>query len=292
MNIRFLETFLCIVEEGSVASAARKLHLTATAMAQRIKALEDEIGVALLYRTGRTMQVTPEGKAILPKVRELIAGSKALKQLALMQDVAGELRIGVLPTLLSMLVPDVLTHLNEQFPQLVLSIELGFSSGLYRQLANDEIDLALLVTPLFPLSKEYCRLHHHQEKFVVVAPATLKGRTAHDLLKTEPFIRYHQQSWGGIVADRYLQSQNIQVNKRFDLNTLDAIVSLVSSGCGISLIPDWQPLFSDRKNIIKFPLPEPAPSRDIGILYKYNSAKKNLIAPVIEQLFLDKNEEK
>lgn len=49
MNIRFLETFLYIAEEGSVASAARKMHLTATAMAQRIKTLEDEIGVTLLY---------------------------------------------------------------------------------------------------------------------------------------------------------------------------------------------------------------------------------------------------
>ncbi|MEX6313646.1 LysR substrate-binding domain-containing protein [Providencia manganoxydans] len=85
-----------------------------------------------------------------------------------------------------------------------------------------------------------------------------------------------------------MQSQNIQVNKRFDLNTLDAIVSLVSSGCGISLIPDWQPLFSDRKNIIKFPLPEPAPSRDIGILYKYNSAKKTLLPPLLSNCFLIK----
>ncbi len=286
MDTRFLETFLCIVEEGSVASAARKLHLTATAMAKRINTLENEIGVQLLYRTGRTMQVTPEGKAIIPKVRELIANSKSLKQLATTHEIAGELRIGVLPTLLSMLVPNVLTTLNEQYPQLVLSIELGFSNGLYKQLANDEIDIALLVAPLFPLTKEFCWLDHHQEKFVVVAPAAMKGRSAHDLLSHEPFIRYHQRSWGGIVADRYLQAQVINVNKRFDLNTLDAIVALVSSGCGVSLIPNWQPLFRENHNVVTLPLPEPAPSRDIGLLYKYNSANRALIHPVIEQLFL------
>lgn len=237
------------------------------------------------------MQVTPEGKAIIPKIRELIAGSKALKQLATVHNVAGELRTGVLPTLLSMLVPNVLIRLNEQFPQLTLSIELDFSSGLYRRITRDELDIVLLVAPLFPLSKEFCWLDHHQERFIVVAPATMKGRTAHDILSTEPFIRYHQQSWGGIVADRYLQALGIQVNKRFDLNTLDAIVTLVRHGCGVSLIPDWQPMYPDRKNLIALSLPEPAPNRDIGILYKHNSSKRALIAPVVEQLFLSKNEE-
>ncbi len=286
MNIRFLESFVCVVEEGSVASAARRLHLTATAVAQRIKALEDELGVLLLIRSGRTMKVTSEGYAILPKAKELIVSSRVLKQLATVNSIAGELRIGILPTLMSMLVPDVLSQLNKLYPQLILSTELGFSSDLYRRLEQGDIDLAILVMPYFPLSKEFCWQFHHEEKFVVVAPAYLTHKDALSLLKTEPFIRYHQRSWGGIVADKYLQSQGIEVNKRFDVNTLDAIVALVAKGCGISLIPDWRPLHQYKNTIIKYSLPEPAPSRETGILWKRSSPLQHLITLVVEQLFL------
>lgn len=284
MNIRFLESFLYVVEEGSVVSAARRLHLTATAVAQRIKALENELDVTLLSRTGQTMKATPAGLAILPKARDLIAGCNELKQLANFDKLYGNLRIGILPTLLSMLVPDAIYILSKNYPQLIISLKPGFSYDLYKQILQDQIDLALLVSPAFPLAKELCWRSHHSEKFVVIASANLKEHDSIELLHTRPFIQYHQYSWGGIVANKYLQSLGIEVKKFLEINTTDAIISLVTKGYGISLIPDYQSLHEYKNKIIKHPLPEPSPERNIGLLYKYNSPLQHLIKPVVRQL--------
>ena len=67
MDTRFLETFLMAVDNGSIAEAARRLNLTAAAVAKRIRALENEIGTALLSRSGRTIRPTEAGAAIVER---------------------------------------------------------------------------------------------------------------------------------------------------------------------------------------------------------------------------------
>ena len=82
MDTRFLETFVAVVENGSIAEAARRLNLTAAAVAQRIQALQDEIGVALLSRSGRTVRPTEAGTAILGRARDFLVEVRDLKSIA------------------------------------------------------------------------------------------------------------------------------------------------------------------------------------------------------------------
>src|SRR5260370_1832749 len=81
MDTRFLDSFVTVVDSGSIAEAARRLKLTPTAVAQRIRALESEIGVDLVVRSGRTVQPTEAGAAILARARMFLGEVRDLKSL-------------------------------------------------------------------------------------------------------------------------------------------------------------------------------------------------------------------
>src|SRR5260370_14224452 len=82
MDTRFLESFVTVVDGGSIAEAARRLNLTSAAVAQRIRALESEIGARLLFRSGRNVRPTEAGAAILARARNFLGEVRDLKSIA------------------------------------------------------------------------------------------------------------------------------------------------------------------------------------------------------------------
>src|SRR5258708_2454458 len=122
MDTRFLDSFVTVVECGSIAEAARHLNLTAAGVAQRIRALELEIGAPLLARAGRTVRPTAVASAILSQVRTVQREIRDLKSLVASGTLSGELRLGVAPTLLSGLMPDLLSRFSRVHPQIEVRI--------------------------------------------------------------------------------------------------------------------------------------------------------------------------
>lgn len=284
MDTRYLASFLEVAQLGSTAAAARRLNLTPTAVAQRIKALELEIGAALLSRAGRSMQLTAAGAALVGPARELLQRTRDLKAIAAQDSVAGDLRIGCISSALGYLVPGVLATLIDSFEHLRPHLEPAFSDALYRKVLADEIDVALMVRPAFELPKEFTWRPLRDEPFVVLAHARLKGRRALRVLREEPFIRYHRRSYGGLLADRWLLEAGVVPNERFEIDALDAIAALVLGDLGVSLVPQWQPLHA-HTGLVQLALPGDGLQRPIGLLWRRNSARQRLIEVFSEVLF-------
>src|SRR4051812_23530770 len=100
MDTKFLESFVLVVEHGSVAEAARRLNLTSAAVTQRLRALEEELGTALVLRIGRTMQPTEAGWAILTSAQNLLSEVRDLHGIANERNFAGELSLGAVSSAL------------------------------------------------------------------------------------------------------------------------------------------------------------------------------------------------
>src|SRR3989449_7517315 len=90
MDTRFLDSFVTVVDGGSIAEAARRLNLTPAAVAQRIRALEGEIGSRLLLRSGRNVKPTEAGAAILGRARNILGEARDLKSIAATDRLTGE----------------------------------------------------------------------------------------------------------------------------------------------------------------------------------------------------------
>lgn len=287
MDTRYLDSFLHVAQLGSTAAAARKLNLTPTAVAQRVKALEHEVGQTLLSRAGRTMQLTAAGAALLGPAADLLQRTRDLRAIAALDSVVGELRIGCISSAMAYVVPGVLANLIDNYEHLHPHVEPAVSTELYRKVVAGDIDIALLVLPQFDLPKEFIWRPLRNEPFVVLAPQALAQQAAHEVLRSEPFIRYHRSSWGGVMADRYLLQNGIQPRERFEIDTLDAIAAMVRGQLGVSLVPQWRPLHGQLDGLAQIALPGTGLHRPIGLVWKRNSAKERLIEVFCEVLFAE-----
>lgn len=110
MDTRFLESFLVIAECGSIAEAARRQNLTPAALAQRLRALEADLGHPLMTRSGRSVQPTEAGLAIVDHARALIAATRDLQAVAAMGVPTGQLRLGATATAMTGILPDVIAR--------------------------------------------------------------------------------------------------------------------------------------------------------------------------------------
>src|SRR5882672_4354441 len=136
MDTRFLETFLMAVDHGSIAETARRLNLTAAAVAKRIHALESEIGAVLVTRSGRTIRPTEAGAAIVERARRFLIEARDFKAIAATDRPTGQLRLGTFQSVLSGLLPDILALMKQKYPQIDVNITLGISADLYRKVLD------------------------------------------------------------------------------------------------------------------------------------------------------------
>lgn len=216
MDVRFLQSLIAVVETGSIAAAARRENRTAAAISQRVQALERSLGYALLLRTAHATRPTDQCLLVLPKIRAIIEQTQALQN-----------------------------DLALSAPALKLKITPGDSKSLYEKVLAGELDAAILVRPPFQPPKALTQTVLKVEPLVLVAPASHAGQSLETLLRAGPFIRYDARSWGGQIAQRYLDERAIEPNVLCELDALETIVMLVAQGMGVSLVPQWAAMALD-----------------------------------------------
>ena len=284
MDTNFLKTFLVVVEHGSLAEAARRQGLTPAAVAQRIKALENEIGTSLLTRVGQTVRPTVAGQAILGRAQEMVRNVRDLCALATDREVAGELRLGAITTAITSMLPDVLSSLVTHYPRLEIYVKPGTSVEFYQNVLDNDIDAALMIEPPMTIPKTLEWMTLREERMILIAPDAMARHNPLDLLKSEPFIRYDRNHWGGRLAETCLQQLGIRPHERFELDSLSGITVLVSRGLGVSLIPDWAPPWPEGLSLSKFDLPGCTVTRRLGLLWPRNSVRVKLIQALLDEL--------
>ena len=266
MDIRFLETFLTVVECGSVAEAARRLNLTPAAVAQRLRALEAELGQALVARVGRTVRPTAAGMAVHRHAPDVVRAARDLRALAAGDMPAGQLRIGCTATALTGQMPDFIATLSARFPQIEYFLKPGSSVELYHGVLAGDLDAALIIRPPFPIPKTLGWQILRQEPLLLLAPEQLEINDVSATICDHPFIRYDRNQWGGQIVDRYLRQRGLIVREWVELDALDSIAALVSRGLGVAIVPDWAPPWPEGLRLQKIRLKD-AEYRQLGVVW-------------------------
>jgi len=282
MDTRFLESFVTVVEQGSLAEAARRLNLTPAAVAQRIRALESEIGARLLIRSGRTVRPTQSGAAILTQTRNFLGHIRDLKSIAANKMPSGELRLGAVPTAKNGLLPDILAGMAKKYPLVEIHIVGGMAASLYPRVLSGELDAALTMKPPFPIPKTCDWRVLRTEPLIVLTSASATIRDPHVALTTEPFIRLDRAGWGGRLIDGYLRHARIRPKERFELDGPEAIAVMVDRGLGVSLVYDWSPPWPEGLSLRKLPVPSDKFTRYIGLLWTRASLRAGLVQAFLE----------
>lgn len=272
MDIRFLESFVTVADCGSIAEAARRLNLTAAAVAQRLRKLEQDLGHGLVIRVGRTVQPTAAGLAILDHARHLIEAARDLRAIAAQDEPAGPLRLGAVATSMTGVLPGILGQLRARYPKIEYFVRPDSSVDLYHGVIARDLDAALIVKPHFPMPKSTGWLTLRHEKMVLITPLDIPLDDPEQMIGQHPFIRYDRNQWGGQIVDRYLRENGMRVQEWLELDALEAIAALVSRGLGIAIVPDWAPPWPEGLRLRKISLPD-AGGRQTGVLWNRSGAR-------------------
>lgn len=281
MDIEFLESFVEVVDCGSIAEAARRMRLTPAAVAQRLKTLEQEMGHSLVGRAGRTVRPTASGLAILQMARRLIEDVRDLRAIAANDQAAGKLRLGSTATGLTGLLPDVIVSLSRRYPRIEYFIRPGASAELYHSVLAGDVDAAVIVQPPFQVPKSLEWITLREEPLVLLTPAATEAASTMEALESAPFIRYDRNQWGGQIVDSYLRKHHLKVREWLELDALDAIAAMVSRGLGVAIVPDWSPPWPEGLQLHKTLLAD-AGRRKVGVLWSRSGPRIAAVRAFVE----------
>jgi DNA-binding transcriptional LysR family regulator len=284
MDTTLLETFLMAVDNGSIAEAARRLYLTAPAVAKRIHSLESEIGTALVTRSGRTIRPMEAGAAIIERARRFLAEARDFKSLTATDRPVGQLRLGAFASALSGLVPDILVLMKQTYPQIEIHVDPGDSGALYRKVLDGDLDAAIMARPPFPISKSCAWQLLREEPLILLTRAPTPSLKPHAILASEPFIRWDRNLWPGRLVDAYLRKAEIRPHELYEINGIEPIAAMVDRGLGVSLLPDWTSPGPESPSLIRMPVPHGRSfARLVGLVWPRASLRLRLVRAFLEQ---------
>ncbi|MEN5159214.1 LysR family transcriptional regulator [Achromobacter spanius] len=277
MNTDFLHTLSAVAQHGSMAEAARRLGLTHGAVAQQVRKLEQELGVPLVARAGRTVHLTAKATELIAPMREVLERIEKIRYLARSGEMMGELRLGAGNTALNSMVPAILEHLVGRHPLISVEIQPGHSARFYPAIESGELDAAIALEAPYPLSKSLGWQLLREEPYVLAAAPRHAGRHPHSLLTAEPFIRYQRSDWSGRHVDDYLRRVGITPRDRFELNAIESIAVMVSRDLGVAILPRSTNGTIERLGLLALPLPEHCEPRRFGLIWSRVSPRLALI---------------
>jgi len=255
-----LETLLAVARTGSVAAAARQRHVTSSAVSQQIRRLETHFGIKLFERAGRGVRLTATGEAALPVVRELWSGAEAaFGQLAEMAGhPATTLRVAASDYLGKGLLAPVLRDLLDADPPVRFEIVTTHSRAGVRLVAAGDVDLAVVTGQETPRGLE--ERHLFDQPFVWVGPR--RGRrdraSLTERLRREPVLRLAAESRGRALLDQYLADERIRPVSTIDVPSVSLLLSYVSGGLGIGLVPALALAEAPANRVVSAPARVPA----------------------------------
>lgn len=277
MESLYLKCFVHVIEGGSIAEAARYLDIAPTTVAQRLKALEADVGCHLLQRTGRSVRPTVAGSRILSYAYAMLSVEDEIRDAASNTDLPpGPLRVGATPTVFSAMLLRILKKWVKRQPNISVFIDPAGTPLLHKRVVDDELDVALLALPNYSLPKTYCWQSLIKEELVLLVPKNTPVKDALHALREQPFICYDHRTIVGKVIDDYLKEAHITPNRRFEIDGIIPIAEMVENGFGVSIVPN-SPVINQYQQKLQFwPLPPPVPYRTIGAMWMRSSPRARM----------------
>lgn len=275
MTIKQLRAFLAVAQSLSFAQACERLHLSQSALSLTIKALEDGLGGRLFNRTTRNVNLTPEGEALLPLARRLLAdwdnAEEQLRQRFTLQQ--GRVTIAAMPSFACNLLPNVLMSFRASYPNVNVTVNDVINEQVITMVRDREVELGIAFEPDGDTSLQFTALY--RDRFIAVvtkgsALANKRSITWATLLQ-EPFITLQRPSAVRVMLEQHLARHNIQLPVVFESHQLVTVGRMVASGLGVSAVPALCRQQMCELGAHCLELEAPTIERNIGILTKPDS---------------------
>ncbi|HEX2915939.1 MAG TPA: LysR family transcriptional regulator [Chloroflexia bacterium] len=241
MDLRHLQTFNTIVEEGSFVRAAEQLQYAQSTISLQIQQLEEELGLELFDRQRRKIQLTPAGHLLLAHAQRILQQLTHLQQdlSDLAEGETGTIRVGMVEPVARLCLVEVLRLFRLRYPRVRLTIEILSTIRVHEHLAEDWIELGISTPPpansnlvFEPLMNDGLVLllpaNHPLQKYSQILLSDLRDET---LLLTHPPCAYRT------AIEQAFITQGLTLKASVEVGSLEFIKQAVQQGLGIALLP-------------------------------------------------------
>lgn len=285
LSLRQLEYAVAVADALSFRRAAEACHVSQPSLSAQIAELEGALGARLFERDRRRVLVTPAGRALIDRARQVLLAASDLVEAAkhLGDPLSGALRVGIIPTISPYLLPSVAARLRRDFPRLSLVWVEEKTEVLTQRLQAGELDAAILA-----LEAEIGDVEHEvlaRDPFFLVTPPghalTRKATAASadeladiDVLLLDEGHCFRTQALGFCSRARASELS-------FRATSLTTLVQMVRGGAGVTLLPALAlATEAKRAGLHVRPFASPAPARTIALVWR----KRSPLAPALRQL--------
>ncbi len=292
MNFPQLEYILAVDTYRHFVKAAEATYVTQATLSMMIKKLEEELGVRIFDRSRQPVVPTEIGTRIIAQARVILQETERLRLMIIeeQEEISGELRIGLLPTLAPYLLPMFLNSFLKKYPGVKLHISELTTDEIIRKLERQELDAGLLATPLVNSSLQGRPLFY--EEFVVYASAQEKlMKKQYVLAKDIDVSRLWLLEEGHCLRSQVvnlceLKSREKEIHQLdFAAGSIETLKIIVEIHQGITILPSLaikSMTSKQQKNIRHFKAP--APVREIGLVTYRHYVKEKLIGVLEEEI--------
>jgi len=284
MNLKDLKYLVALADTGHFGKAAARTFVSQPTLSAQLKKLEEYLGVKLIERQPKNVQLTDVGKQVVVRARRMLDEGDSIVALARSNTdpLAGKLKVGLIPTIGPYLLPRIMMKIRKSLPHLSLMLYEYQTEPLLKRLRDGEIDVGVLALPIAQDGMETQKLY--EEAFTVAIPnndplsekSSIKAQDlkGHTLLLLED---------GHCLRDQALEicsRVDVREAEDFRATSLETLRQMVVAGLGITLLPESAvdaPFGSQRGLTIRH-FAKPAPTRTVGAVWRKSSTRTAAIS--------------
>ena len=293
LDLRQIQYFVCVYEEGSFTRAARRLNVVQPALSMQIQRLEKRLGIDLFERTPRGVNATPAADSVYRLYQPLLLDLRNAGRLVLELSgkVSGKIAVGIIPSITNSVLPDVLSRFGAKYPDVEIRIDEAYSGTLIDWVVSGDLDIAIGNSTrrkdgisTHPLVEEELLLVERRN-FGKRRPGPIAFRELSELGLVLPSRRHGIR----IIVNEVAGQQALRIVPKIEVDALAPTLRLVAEGGLMTVLP----AIVARRAAADLPLQtrriiEPKLTRELVYVYRaqrpLSLAVKSFIALLSEEL--------
>ncbi|KZL92776.1 LysR family transcriptional regulator [Clostridium magnum] len=241
MELRQLITFYKITQFKSFIKAAESLGYAQSTITTQIQLLEKELGIKLFEKIGRNMELTSKGLIFLEYAEKIVNLAYEAKEAVVDKDtLKGTLKIGVVESLCTIKLPELLKDFHMKYPEVEVIIKIGTCTDLQNMLKNNAVDLIFTLGEVIKDSDLISCMCYKENMAILASPLnrlkgklklTLRDISEESLILTEKGCSYRS------VFELMFHKEGLQPHLALEIGSIETIKNFVMNNLGITLLP-------------------------------------------------------
>ena len=276
IDLNLYRTFFFVAETGSLSKAAEKLYVSQPSISYSIKALESALDVKLFNRTGKGVELTPEGKNLKFYVESaynsLIVGERIINT-KLNHHMGGELSIGVPSHIGVFFLSKFIQNFSNRYPNVKIHVTNRSTSSMIELLELHRLDLVIDATPIIGKNKKIIIEHITDFDCCFAAHKNSKYYKDKKIFKVNeldsiPLILPGKSNNNRTAIDNHFAKYNIKLDPIIEVSSTDLMIDFVKRDMGVGyFIKDSIQEYLDTRLFEEIVLNHPLPSQEIAVAY-------------------------